>query len=270
MLNPAMFRRWLLAPLLAMALSPAVSPVIPASAREKTLTVLVFHRPPYYIVENGRPVGGLLVDITRKALVAANIPHVFVEAPPKRILKTLADDQEYACSVGWFKTTERERFARFSDPIYTGQPMGAAMRPDLAKTLPHDPAIADLAHKNLRLGLRAGFSYGEWLDAKLAGHRGTTDLSVTENHQLLEMIARNRIDYTVIDPEEYAWLVSQSQDIRKHTTFVALRDIPPETPRHLMCGQAVPPEVIARLNAALARPPTEPGPERTKIPPPAP
>ena len=29
---------------------------------------------------------------------------------------------------GWFKTTQREAFAVFSDPIYVGQPMGAALR----------------------------------------------------------------------------------------------------------------------------------------------
>ncbi|NMC49887.1 MAG: transporter substrate-binding domain-containing protein, partial [Desulfovibrio sp.] len=207
----------------------------------------------YYILEKNRPAGGILVEITREALVTAGIPHVFVEAPPKRILNIIEDAQEYACSVGWFKTTQRERFARFSDPIYVGQPMGAAMRPELAKTLPEPLSFADLMQTNLRLGLRGGFSYGEWLDARLAGHRGATDLSVTENEQLLEMIARDRIDYTVIDPEEYAWLVSQHKEFQTDTTFVALRDIPPEVPRYLMCSRCVPPGVISRINAALAR-----------------
>ncbi len=236
-----------------MLLFLALVPAAPASGREKTLTVLVFHRPPYYIVENGRPVGGILVDITRQTLTAAGIPYVLVEAPPKRILKTIEGTREYACSVGWFKTVERERFARFSDPIFVGQPMGAVMRPELATTLPANPVIGDLTGKDLRLGLRGGFSYGEWLDAELAGNRGSTDLSVTENAQLLEMIARNRIDYTVIDPEEYAWLASQNKAFQTDTTFVAIHDIPPEVPRHLMCSRCVPPEVISRINAALAR-----------------
>lgn len=246
-------RRWFPAARFLLALLPAVLPAAPAHASEKTLTILAFHRPPYYILEKNRPAEGILVEITEKALTTAGIPHVFVEAPPKRILNIIETTQEYACSVGWFKTGERERFARFSDPIYVGQPMGAAMRPELVETLPEPPTIAGLMQKNLRLGLRGGFSYGEWLDARLAGHRGVTDLSVTENEQLLEMVARDRIDYTLIDPEEYAWLVSRHKEFQTDTTFVALRDIPPEVPRYLMCGRCVPPEVISRINAALAR-----------------
>ncbi len=246
-------RRWLPAACFLLTLLPAILPAIPAHASEKTLTVLAFHRPPYYILEKNRPAGGILVEITREALTTAGIPHIFVEAPPKRILNIIETAQKYACSVGWFKTAERERFARFSDPIYVGQPMGAALRPELVKTLPEPLTVAGLMQQKLRLGLRGGFSYGEWLDARLAGHRGSTDQSVTENEQLLEMIARDRIDYTVIDPEEYAWLVSRNKEFQTDTTFVALRDIPPEVPRYLMCSRCVPPEVISRINAALAR-----------------
>ncbi len=246
-------RRWLLDACFLLTLLPAILPAIPAHASEKTLTILAFHRPPYYILENNRPAGGILVEITRKALVMADIPHVFAEAPPKRILNIIENAREYACSVGWFKTGERERFARFSDPIYVGQPMGAAMRPELVKTLPEPPTIAGLMQQKLRMGLRGGFSYGEWLDARLTGHQGVTDLSVTENEQLLEMIARDRIDYTLIDPEEYAWLISRHKEFHSDTTFVALRDIPPEVPRYLMCSRCVPPEVISRINAALAQ-----------------
>jgi polar amino acid transport system substrate-binding protein len=239
----------LFAPLL---LALAVFVAAPAAmAHSEPLTVLVFHRPPYYVVGNGHHFGGFLLDYTKTVFDAARIPFRFEEAPPKRILKTLEEGTVAACAVGWFKTAEREAYALFSDPIFTGSPMGVAVRTDILRTLPHAPTADALLWRGMRLGLRQGFSYGDWLDAKLSEHRNAADLTVAENDQLLEMIARGRIDYTFIGPEEYAWLVSKHPELQKKTRFMALGGVPPETPRHIMCGKNVPPEIITRINEAI-------------------
>jgi len=222
-----------------------------AMAQGDPLTVLVFHRPPYYVVEKGQRYGGFLLDHTKNILDAAHIPFRFEEAPPKRILKTLEEGEQPACAVGWFITPERETFARFSEPIFTGRPMGVAVRTGILRTLPHTPTADALLWRGMRLGLRQGFSYGDWLDAKLAGHRHAADLSVAENDRLLEMIARGRIDYTFIGPEEYDWLVSRHPELREKTRFMALGGVPPETPRHIMCSKSLPPETMARIDAAI-------------------
>ncbi|MEF3696675.1 substrate-binding periplasmic protein [Desulfolutivibrio sp.] len=239
----------LLRPLL---LALAVFVAAPAAmAQNEPLTVLVFHRPPYYVVGKGRHFGGFLLDYTKNVLDAAHIPFRFAEAPPKRILKTLEEGASATCAVGWFKTAEREAYARFSDPIFTGSPMGVAVRTERIRTLPHAPTADALLRRGMRLGLRQGFSYGDWLDAKLVGHRNAADLTVAENDQLLEMIARGRIDYTFIGPEEYDWLVSKHPELRKKIRFMALGGIPPETPRHIMCGKNTPPEIVERINEAI-------------------
>jgi len=239
----------LLAPLF---LALAVFVAAPAAmAQSEPLTVLVFHRPPYYVVEKDGRFSGFLLDYTKTILDAARIPFRFEEAPPKRILKTLEEGAVAACAVGWFKTAEREAYARFSDPIFTGSPMGVAVRTAIIRTLPHAPTADALLWRGLRLGLRQGFSYGDWLDAKLAAHRSAADLTVAENDQLLEMIARGRIDYTFIGPEEYDWLVSKHPELPGKTSFMALGGVPPETPRHIMCGKNTPPEIMARINEAI-------------------
>jgi len=236
-------------PLLLMLAFFAASPQ--AMAQDGPLTVLVFHRPPYYVVEKGGRFSGFLLAYTKDVLDTARIPFRFEEAPPKRILKILEEGEPAACAVGWFKTAEREAYARFSDPIFTGRPLGVAMRTELLRTLPHAPTADALLWRGMRLGLRQGFSYGDWLDAKLAGHRHAADLSVTENDRLLEMIARGRIDYTFIGPDEYDWLVSRHPGLRKTTRFMALGGVPPETPRHIMCSKKLPPETMARIDAAI-------------------
>jgi uncharacterized protein (TIGR02285 family) len=224
---------------------------LPARAQDAPLTVLVFHRPPYYVVENGPRFGGFLIDFTRKVLEMAGIPFVFEEAPPRRILKTLEDGERLVCAVGWFQTSDRDTYASFSDPIYTGRPMGIAVRTQARGQLPKDPTADALLASGMRLGLRHGFSYGNGLDAKLSAHRGATDFSVAENDQLLEMIARGRIDYTFIGPEEYDWLTAKNPDLRRDTRFVALGGMPPDTPRHIMCSKILAPERMARINAAI-------------------
>lgn len=38
--------------------------------------------------------------------------------PPRRIISYLKIPGKKACSIGWFKTEEREAFAKFSKPIF--------------------------------------------------------------------------------------------------------------------------------------------------------
>lgn len=234
-------------PLVLWALLTALA----AQAQEVPLTILVFHRPPYYVVEDGSRFSGFLVDYTRKVMHAANIPFVFEEAPPQRVIKTMEDGEHLACAVGWFKTTQREAYASFSDPIYIGSPTGVAVRGSDRAKLPKNLTADALLSSGLRLGLRHGFSYGEWLDAKVAAHRMPIDRSVAENDQLLEMIVRSRIDYTFIGPEEYDWLTATNPDLRRDIRFIPLAGSPPDNPRHIMCSKSLAPERIARINAAI-------------------
>lgn len=225
-------------------------PAAQAQAQEIPLAILVFHRPPYYVVENGR-FGGFLLDYTRRVMETAGIPAAFEEAPPQRIIKTLEDRDRLACAVGWFKTSAREAYAVFSEPIYIGRPMGAVVRTKDLDGLPRPATAEALLASGLRLGLRHGFSYGDWLDAAMTAHRVSVDRSVAENDQLLEMLARGRIDYTFIGPEEYDWLTAATPGLRSDTRFVPLSGSPPDTPRHIMCSKSLAPERMARINAAI-------------------
>jgi polar amino acid transport system substrate-binding protein len=237
----------LLTPLVLWALFAALG----TQAQEVPLTVLVFHRPPYYVVEDGSRFSGFLVDYTRKVMHAANIPFVFEEAPPQRIIKTMEDGERLACAVGWFRTTQREAFASFSNPIYMDRPTGVAMRTAVRDKLPKILTADALLSSGLRLGLRHGFSYGEQLDAKVAAHQMPVDRSVAENDQLLEMIARSRIDYTFISPEEYDWLTTATPGLRRDIRFFPLGDSTSENSRHIMCSKSIAPERIARINSAI-------------------
>jgi uncharacterized protein (TIGR02285 family) len=138
----------------------------PQASPRGPLNVYYIHRPPYYMtLENGQA-GGFLIAAARMILDDAALDHRVVPLPPKRILRFLRNSR-YACSVGWFRTPEREGFALFSEPIYRNRPLGAVMRRSTAARLAQPPSMEQLLHSEMVFGVIDGFSYGNWADMRI-------------------------------------------------------------------------------------------------------
>jgi len=227
-----------------------------ASAAPRELVILAFHRPPYYTFDHGVP-GGILVDAVRRVLDAANIPYHITEMPPKRIVALFEQDpMSHACSPGWYRTREREQFARFSAPIYRNQPPAAVLRADVAHQSGRARGLTGLLATGLRLVLRDGFSYGPALDEALARSRAPIYRSTADNAALLEMLASGRYDMTLMEQEEATELLRRSPRLLQALQLVPLagQDALPGQPqtRHLMCGRGVDEATMRRIDDAIA------------------
>lgn len=102
----------------------------------------MFHRPPYYLLHDGKAAGGFLLQTALAVFTVG--PREF----PSRcgrcrlgvLLATVTDDKSRVCAVGWLKTPEREAFARFSRSLYRNQPMATvAVAEGSARSIPSDP-----------------------------------------------------------------------------------------------------------------------------------
>jgi hypothetical protein len=153
--------------------------------------------------------------------------------------------------VGWFKTPERLLFAKYSHPIYQDQPPIAIARAD-HEILHSDMSVVDvLSNKNLKLLLKDGYSYGNFLDEKIAQHRPLVVKSTGENVNMLKMIHKKHADYFFIAPEESTPLIELSglpiEDF-KSLTFLTM---PAGEKRHILCSRRVADAIMDKLNRAI-------------------
>ncbi|WP_235669484.1 substrate-binding periplasmic protein [Solidesulfovibrio carbinolicus] len=228
-------------------LAPALTPA--AGQAQKPLSLLVFDRPPYYQLQHGQPAGGFLLTTALTVFAQAGIPVSVREMPPGRVVAMLREGPSRACAVGWYKTAEREAFARFSKPLYRNQPTTVAVRATLPVPETCSPFLADLLAAGWRWGLREGFSYGAEYDHLLAAYPATKRFADTAH--MVELLAKDRLDAMLVEPEELAWILAAKPALRKHIRIVRLADSPLGGRRHIMCGLGVSPGEMARLDAAI-------------------
>ena len=229
-------------------------PTRPLRAEETApLALLVFNRPPYYILHDGKAAGGFLLTAALDVFNRAGIPVALQEMPPGRISATLPGNPARLCAVGWIKTPEREALARFSLPLYHNQPVAVAVGKDRAKAMANGPpptldALLDLG---LNWGLREGFSYGKVFDQAFARHPSNHVNRFSDTAHMVELVARGRLDAILIDPEELAWILAGRPDLRPRIRLAPLADAPAGAHRCIMCSPGVAPETMARLDAAI-------------------
>lgn len=225
----------------------------PCHAGNDALTILYFERPPYYATIEGVP-GGFLVHLTREIMAEAGVEVVFQEMPARRIIEVIRTSDKPVCSIGWFKTPEREAFASFSLPIYRDQPLAAAFLASGRGPKPGAAAFAQVAaDANLVMGLNSAFSYGEKVDAMLKGLAAPPVKVNATQEQLMRMLAARRFDYMLVNPEEAGTLACLSglspEDLAEYT----YPDLPKGNLRHLMFSQNTPADTLARVNEAISR-----------------
>ena len=74
-------------------------------------------RPPFMIKHADGTITGISATPAVAAFDRAKIAYKLEEASPARQIKDLKDNEKQVCSIGWYKTAEREHFAKFTLPI---------------------------------------------------------------------------------------------------------------------------------------------------------
>jgi polar amino acid transport system substrate-binding protein len=222
-----------------------------ASAEDR-LKLLYEDRPPYYFTGTDGRIGGLAIDPVKAALAKAGISPDWRVSSAKRQIASIRADREPVCSPGWFKKPEREAFAKFSVPIYRDRPQVVVTRADNALRINHGTLEKLLRDPNLTMGVKLGYSYGQYIDALIERLEPVTMRSSQDVHGLIRMLVGRRFDYMLAAPEEFSSMAARLGIAGEDIVSVTLSDIPDGNDRYLMCSRKVSDEWLARINAALA------------------
>jgi len=127
------------------------------ASAENHVSILYINYPPYYVNEGDEP-KGLLISKVKNLMEKAGFKADFSCYPSKRILDAIRHGEKVA-SIGWFKTKERESYARFSLPIYTNKAVGVFALTEVANKLSVFSSLkAIMQSRQFTLGLIAGHS----------------------------------------------------------------------------------------------------------------
>lgn len=234
----------------------AAALLFPAQARAgennaTALHVVYLERPPYYWTVNGQP-GGFLLNLTRRILDAAGVQADYSPHPASRILEEIRGDRVPICSIGWFRTSERESFARFSLPIYRDRPLVLLTTTDKAALFKRHRTLREVfADTSLVMAQVASFSYGEAID-RMQKEILVRNLTVSTTQQVLpRLILHGRASYMLVAPEEVPTLLSSAGVDPDRFVSLSMDDIPAGNLRYLMFSKSLPESTLQRINAAI-------------------
>lgn len=221
----------------------------PAALADPAIRLYFEERPPY-LVRSGDGVEGLTASAAAQAFKAANVPFVWEMGSMGRQMHLLRENLGRKCAVGWYKTSERTAFAKFTKPIYRDGPIVALARHDFV--LAPGRTMADaLATPGVRLLVRTRYSYGPYVDSAIKRIQPELVASTLPNVQLIDLLIGNRADFMFTSEEESLLLLNRAGDRADKLRVVRFSDALPGMERHIACTRGVPDDVINRLNQVI-------------------
>lgn len=217
-----------------------------------TITIHYLERPPYYIT-GSLGVYGLCADPAKLALTKAGVQFRWQKTPAKRQMAIIKANRSEDCLLGWFKNSEREKFANFSACIYQDKPLMALARADNKKMISGKTLEETLANTSLILLRKNGYSYGRFVDAKIRELHSKQEVTNTGNVGMFKMIHAKRADYFFISEEEAEILIATSGLPKTDFKYIRFSNMPAGNKRYLLFSKKVENEVIEKINAAIRK-----------------
>lgn len=231
-------------------ISPSLASPSSSLPLDDIITLHYHERPPYYVTG---PLGvyGLCADPAKRAFKNADIQFQWEKTPARRQLDILKGNNSKDCLLGWFRNPEREQFAKFSIPIYQDKPSIALALADNPRLHFNDSLEVIFRNPELVLLRKNGYSYGEFIDARINELNPRQLMTTAENIGMLKMIHSGRADYFFISEEEAMELISSSGLLQTDFALLRFANIPKGNNRYLLFSQRVEDRVIERINKAL-------------------
>jgi polar amino acid transport system substrate-binding protein len=215
------------------------------------ITIHYHERHPYY-VSHGKRVGGIIGNRINVVFSQAGIPLAWQQTPAKRQLDIIKKNTRREGAVGWFRTPEREVFAKFSRPIYRDRPTIALSRAD-RELIQSGGTLADtLSNRQLVLLKKDGYSYGTFIDRQIETCKPSTMVTSADNQGMLKMLHTRRVDYFFIAEEEAHGLLSHSGLPASDFKTITFSDMPGGNCRYILFSRRVEASTIDRLDRVIA------------------
>lgn len=191
-----------------LALAIAFSIASPAPARD-SITWMQVNMPPFLIQEGPERHRGY-GDVV-SAILETNLPdydhHVMVTNVIRHFERFKQGEQ--VCSIGLYRTPEREQFIAFSIPSFLTLPAALVTTRDKAAAYGWTGSVRlenVLSHPEFVLGLSSDRSYGLRIDTLLRSHHQRTSLIAYSGQELsanyFKMLLLDRLDGLLALPDE--------------------------------------------------------------------
>jgi ABC-type amino acid transport substrate-binding protein len=215
------------------------------------ITIHYHERHPYY-VSHGKSVGGIVGDRINFVFNQAGIPLAWQQTPAIRQLDIIKKNARREGAAGWFRTPEREAFAKFSRPIYRDRPTIAIVRAD-QQSIRSGGTLGDtLSNRQLVLLRKDGYSYGGFIDRQLETYKPSQLVTSADNQGMLRMLHARRVDYFFIAEEEAHGLLSHSGLPASDFKTITFTDMPGGNRRYILFSRRVESSTIDRLDRVIA------------------
>lgn len=211
------------------------------------LKVLFVERQPFMHQEADGSVKGSAATPALQALDRAGIPYSLRSASPARILSELRERKGLHCSFGWYSTSERREFAKFSMPVSQDGPMVALM----AKNAKPESATGLLENPQIKVLVKESIVYGPYLQPLLDGMKAQPVRSAAEYSQLIFLLSKQRADVLFLPMEEANFYLQQRPELEDTLKLVKFAEMPAGEKRHFMCSTQVDDQTIDKINAAI-------------------
>ena len=222
------------------------------SNAEEPIEIMYFHRPPYYVQQEYGPPQGIVLNLAREIFTKAGVEHRFVPMPSKRILDTIERGGNY-CSIGWLRSSNREKYAVYSKPIYLDKPLVLMMSQDKAGMFPRELPLETALKSGLSLGVISGFYYGDWADSHIKRIKPNLETINAGQKNLLTMVAMGRCDMMLIGLEEAEWVMKNYTSLAVRLAIKKLTDAPAGNLRHIIYSRQVDPKLISAIDRVIER-----------------
>jgi len=188
---------------------------VPAKAKE-TVTWMEAAMPPFFIQSGGQQdqgYGDIITDIIQQGLV--DYEHDTITTNITRHFYKFKQGEK-VCSVGLYRTPEREEFMYFSMPSFLTLPPVLIIKKDGLSRFGNRTSVqlAEILNdKKLMVGMSKDRSYGTTTDDILKKHKGSGNIIESTGQELslnlFKMLLKGRLDGIVGLPEEALYQAEQ-------------------------------------------------------------
>jgi len=188
---------------------------LPAKAKE-AVTWMEAAMPPFFIQSGGQQdqgYGDIITDIIQQGLV--DYEHDTITTNITRHFYKFKQGEK-VCSVGLYRTQEREEFMYFSMPSFLTLPPVLIIKKDGLSRFGNRTSVQlteILNDKNLMVGMSKDRSYGATTDDILKKHKGSGNILESTGQELslnlFKMLLKGRLDGIVGLPEEALYQAEQ-------------------------------------------------------------
>jgi polar amino acid transport system substrate-binding protein len=232
----------------------AMAGILPGTASaDVPIELLYSERPPFMYMNTDGTLEGTAATPAIRAFKRANIGFVLREASPARRLGEVKENAGRVCSIGLYKTPEREVFARFSKSVSQDSKMIALASPRLQ--VPKVVSVSELLQRtDVSVLVKDKISYGHYLEAQFATMKAQRVGTTAEYEQLFRMIKNERAQLLFLPEEEARFYLAQTKLLGSDSRLITFKGMPPGEKRYITCSKSVPDDVLESLNKAIANP----------------